>query len=87
MTHKGTQTIKTPRLVLRKYSLSDASDIYKNYATDERVTKFLSWLPYNNISELENFINTQISGYKINTTYNWVIEYSNAAVGSISVTF
>lgn len=40
--HKGTQKIKTERLILRRYNLSDAYNMYKNYATDKRVTRFLN---------------------------------------------
>lgn len=42
LTHKGTQELLTKRLKLRKFILSDAVYMYKNYAYDERVTKFLS---------------------------------------------
>ena len=83
--HKGTKNIITERLQLRKYSVNDAEDIYKNYATDERVTKFLTWQPYSNIESLREFISTQVSNYSM-SVYNWVIEYKGQVVGSISVT-
>jgi len=82
--HKGTQAIRTARLYLRRYELEDINDIYKNYAIDERVTKFLSWPPYENIKSLERFVASQISSYSENV-YNWVIEYRQQVIGSISV--
>lgn len=43
MKNLGTKTIETKRLILRKFSLSDAEDMYKNWASDDKVTKFLTW--------------------------------------------
>ncbi len=81
--HKGTQSIQTERILLRKYNIDDAVDIFKNYATDKRVTKFLSWQPYDNIEDLKIFISEQVLNYTDNM-YNWVIEYEGQVVGSIS---
>lgn len=83
LSHKGTITIQTPRLTLRKYHESDLADIYQNYATDERVTQYLSWQPYPNIESLKEFVSLQIASYT-NQTYNWVIEYEHQVIGSIS---
>ena len=32
LTHKGTQDIRTKRLLLRQYKISDSSLMFKNYA-------------------------------------------------------
>lgn len=40
--HKGTQTIKTERLLLREIKESDFRDIYE-YAKKEEVAKYVSW--------------------------------------------
>lgn len=83
--HIGTQEMNTARLCLRRYKMQDASDIFGNYATDERVARFLSWRPYTNIEDLQAFIAGQIAAYGPRS-YNWVIEYGGQVVGSISVT-
>lgn len=82
--HRGTKTIQTERLCLRKYNITDAEDIFLNYGTDERVTRFLSWQPYDNIESLRGFISAQIASYADNV-YTWVIRYADQTVGSISV--
>ena len=41
LTHKGTQRIETERLILRPFKLSDANDMFKNWASDDEVTKML----------------------------------------------
>lgn len=84
LTHKGTQEICTKRLKLRKFNLSDAAYMYKNYATDERVTEFLSWKPYKNIEDIEAFLTGTIDNYRYQNVYHWAIEINNEVIGSIS---
>ena len=83
--HKGTIPIQTPQLLLRQYAPADVPDIWRNYATDSVVTKFLSWQPYTDIAALEHFLAGQIASYTNNTTYNWAIVYDKQTIGSISV--
>ena len=46
ITHKGTQTIHTDRLILRKFTVDDAQAMFENWASDERVTRYLTWCPH-----------------------------------------
>lgn len=85
LTHKGTQELLTKRLKLRKFILSDAVYMYKNYAYDERVTKFLSWRPYKNIEDIEKFLSDRIDEYKCKNTYHWAIEINSEIIGSIAI--
>lgn len=43
MKHCGTQRLETNRLVLRRYEEEDAAAMYRNWASDKEVTKFLMW--------------------------------------------
>lgn len=45
ITHKGTQTIHTERLILRKFTIDDAQAMFENWASDEKVTRYLTWCP------------------------------------------
>lgn len=82
--HKGTQEIKTHRLILRRYKLSDAQYMYKNYATDKRVTRFLNWEPYSCVEDVETFVNDVITSYEKPDTYHWAIIYEGEIIGAIS---
>ncbi len=42
MKHCGTQSIETERLVLRRFSIDDAEAMYRNWASDPEVTKYLN---------------------------------------------
>lgn len=85
LNHKGTQEIYTERLILRKYRLSDAKWMFKNYANDERVTRFLSWEPYENCEDVEQFLQSVIGEYQNENVYQWAIEYNGEMIGSISL--
>ena len=82
--HKGTQEIKTQRLILRRYNLSDAYNMYKNYATDKRVTRFLNWEPYTCVEDVETFVNDVIASYEKPDIYHWAIIYNGEIIGAIS---
>lgn len=42
MEHKGTVTIKTARLLLRKFKLDDIAAAFKNRTSDYKVTEFFA---------------------------------------------
>lgn len=50
MKHYGTEYLETNRLILRKFVLDDAKSMYENWASDEKVTKYLTWQAHNDIS-------------------------------------
>lgn len=43
MQHKGTIPIETPRLLLRRFTPQDAPLAYRNWTSDDAVTKYLRW--------------------------------------------
>lgn len=87
MNHTGTKRLETERLILRKFELSDAQDMFDNWAANPNVTKYLIWQPYTNVNDVRAYIQSCIDGYASGSTYNWVIEYkeNGQAIGSISV--
>ena len=43
MKHLGTKILKTKRLLLRLFGLADAEAMYRGWASDPEVTRFLTW--------------------------------------------
>ena len=72
--HSGTQTIKTNRLILRKYELTDADDMFCNWVTDPEVSRFWGWRPHKNIDETKSLLVGWIEEYDKIDTYHWIIE-------------
>lgn len=43
MNHLGTVVLETTRLKLRRFTIEDAEGMYRNWASEDEVTKFLTW--------------------------------------------
>lgn len=88
MEHTGTITIKTPRLILRRFTVNDAQQMFDNYCCHEIVTEFLTWYPHKSITDTLEFLNGFIlPAYEKENTYRWVIilKETNQVIGSIDV--
>ena len=52
------KTLKTERLRLRKVKLADADAIFREYAQDPEVTKFVSWQAHRSLDETREYVRT-----------------------------
>lgn len=84
LTHIGTQTLKTERLTLRRFTHEDAKPMFETWANDERVTKFLTWEPHGTLEVTKDIVDLWVKEYEEPDRYNWVIELEGKIVGSIS---
>ena len=86
--HKGTQTIETPRLILRKAVYEDAGPMFRNWASDPEVTKYLTWPPHENVEVTQNLLERWTTEYKKDDYYHWMIVLKEIGepIGSLLVT-
>ena len=84
MNHLGTINLETKRLILRKFKISDAKDMYNNWASDKKVHEYLTYEPHSNIEKTKEIIKSWIENYNSNC-YRWAIFYkeNNQVIGSI----
>lgn len=84
--HKGTRRIETDRLILRKAIPEDALPLYRNWASDPEVTKFLTWPAYQNPETAHQRIAFLLEQYARQDCYEWMIEWKplHQIIGSIS---
>ena len=87
LTHKGTQTIETSRLILRRAVREDAEAMFRNWASNPEVTKFLTWPAHSNIAVSEMVIGSWLQEYEKENYYQWmiVLKELDEPIGSISV--
>ena len=87
LTHKGTRTIETSRLILRKAVQEDAGPMFRNWASDPEVTKFLTWPAHGSIAVSETVIGSWLQEYEKDSYYQWMIVLKELGepIGSISV--
>lgn len=88
MKNCGTQRIETDRLILRRYKIEDADAMYKNWASDSEVTKFLTWQPHSSVEVSRSIIEDWLKEYSDEKYYQWAIvlkDNGNEPIGGISV--
>lgn len=87
MKNKGTKTMETDRLILRRFRLEDAGQMYENWASDPEVTKFLTWPTHADVNVTKTLLESWIGRYEDPATYNWVMELKSTheVIGNISV--
>lgn len=85
MTHIGTKTIETERLILRRFTRDDADMAYKNWMGDPEVTEFLHWEHHPDVSVTREVISGFQNSYDDPAFYNWaiVIKDSGEVIGFI----
>jgi RimJ/RimL family protein N-acetyltransferase len=86
MTHKGTITLETGRLVLRRFQLSDADDIFRNFAGDRRVADNLSWDVHENADRTRMFTEGWVREYQSDRQSFWAVclREGGGPIGSIN---
>lgn len=87
MKHLGTKELETERLILRRFTINDADDMYKNWASDLEVTKYLMWSTHDSVDVSRDVLNTWISDYEKDDFYQWAIvpKDLNQPIGTISI--
>lgn len=87
MRHAGTETIETERLVLRRLMPEDAPDMFKNWASDPAVTRWLRWEPHKDVFETYALLTAWAELYQNPDYYQWAIteKGQDKAIGSISL--
>ncbi len=88
MKHCGTQKIETERLVLRRFKSSDYISMYNNWASDDEVSKFLTWQTHTDTETSRKITESWVSSYEKDNYYQWAIAFKNEPdipFGSIAV--
>lgn len=85
LTHKGTRELHTERLILRRFTAEEAPVMYRNWASDEEVTKFLTWPAHASIEVSEMILADWLKNYERDDYYQWAIVYEGEPIGSIAV--
>lgn len=88
MKHCGTQRLETDRLILRRYVKEDAMAMYKNWASDKEVTKYLTWPTHSSQDISQKVIEDWVNQYSGESYYHWAIvlkENGDEPIGDIAV--
>ena len=87
MKHLGTKTIDTDRITLRPFTVEDADAMFRNWASDPEVTKYLMWPTHSNVDISRMVLTDWVSHYEEENYYQWaiVLKELDEPIGCISV--
>ena len=83
--HKGTKTLETSRLILRRACAEDAEPMFHNWANDPEVTKYLTWPPHKSVDVTKSVVESWVESYQKEDYYHWmiVLKETGEPVGSL----
>ena len=84
---KHPEAIETEHLLLRHFKMEDAGDMYRNWASDPEVTKYLTWWPHRNVEETKQIISLWLDELKDHETYHYaiVIKKTGEVIGATGI--
>lgn len=86
LTHVGTNTIETERLILRRFEYSDTSAMLKNWIADEKIQFMYSEPVYTTEAAVKELLDKYIGSYAKEDYYRWAIidKETNECIGQIA---
>jgi [ribosomal protein S5]-alanine N-acetyltransferase len=80
------ETLETARLRLRKPLLKDAEVIFRGYARDAEVTRYVSWRFHCTVEETREFLRACLAAWEERKSFQWAIirKEDRQLVGMIS---
>ncbi|SHL38153.1 ribosomal-protein-alanine N-acetyltransferase [Anaerocolumna jejuensis DSM 15929] len=85
--HIGTQTIKTERLILRKFKCDDAIEVYNNWASNPNIQLDYGEPVYSSMEQVQEFLNKWILNYEDDGFYKWAINLKENHVNIGQIAF
>ena len=81
------ECLETERLLLRKFTLDDAEEMFSNWASDPEVTEYLTWTPHTCIDTVRMIINDWLIDYEDEKTVRYAIveKESGTLMGSVDI--
>lgn len=86
LTHVGTNTIETERLILRRFEYTDNTSMLKNWIADEKIQSMYSEPVYSTKEEVKELLDKYIGSYEKNDYYRWAVidKRSSECIGQIA---
>ncbi|MEG0469202.1 MAG: GNAT family protein [Longicatena sp.] len=73
LTHIGTQTLETERLILRKFTNEDSISMLEHWIADEKIQFMYAEPVYTTQSEVNKLLDKYIKSYEMKDYYRWAI--------------
>jgi len=73
VTHCGTATLETSRLILRKVTSEDCQAIHNNLTTDRDIIEYVGWEECRSFNDTHKRVTEMLRDYNDPSVYNWLI--------------
>jgi ribosomal-protein-alanine N-acetyltransferase len=70
---KPSERVETNRLILRKPVLEDAETIFRTYASDPEVTRYVMWHPHTSVDQTLEFLKGCVAAWEGEKRFPYVI--------------
>ena len=70
----GSAELWTDHLILRRYRLDDAEQLYNSLGTDSEMNKYSGWNPYASLEMAQETVRQFIDSYNDERSYSWVMD-------------
>jgi len=83
----GTRRLETGRLILRRFTVGDAENMFHNWASDPEVTRYLTWPCHISSDATAELLEAWVEKYAEGDYFNWAIEFkeTGTVIGNISI--
>lgn len=83
----GSRPLETERLILRPFRESDGESMFKNWASDPMVTRYVTWEPHTDVSNTRALCKMWEDESKDPKSFRWaiVLKETGEPVGSIDI--
>ena len=87
--HPGSDILESERLILRPLRVSDAEMVFRNWASDPEVTKYVRWSTHENVDVTREWLSACEKSMDSKDAYDWgiVIRDTDALIGSIGASW
>lgn len=86
LTHIGTQTIETQRLILRQFTYQDDNAMLKHWVSDEKIQSLYSEPAYVTKEAVKELLDKYIGSYEKKDYYRWaiILKENGECIGQIA---
>jgi len=86
LTHIGTNTIETERLILRRFQYSDNESMRRHWVADEQIQSLYSEPVYSTADAVKGLLDKYIASYDNDDYYRWAVieKTSGECIGQIA---
>jgi len=83
----GSKTIETEHFILRKFKETDGDAMFKNWASDPDVARYVTWEPHESVEVSNNLCKIWAEECQKNNVFKWAMELKDTGeiIGDISV--